>query len=73
MTPGLDHCENVVIVPHIASASLWTRSGMVSASYAIPCPSPLFDALPVYVCMPLVWQSSLLLQEGSSRCDGQSL
>ena len=29
VTPGLDHCENVVIVPHIASASLWTRSGMV--------------------------------------------
>ena len=32
LTPGLDHCENVVIVPHIASASLWTRSGMVTAS-----------------------------------------
>jgi hydroxypyruvate reductase 1 len=31
MTPGLSDCENVVIVPHIASASLWTRSGMVSA------------------------------------------
>jgi len=30
MTPGLNHCDNVVIVPHIASASLWTRSGMVS-------------------------------------------
>jgi lactate dehydrogenase-like 2-hydroxyacid dehydrogenase len=30
MTPGLSDCENVVVVPHIASASLWTRSGMVS-------------------------------------------
>ena len=38
LTPGLDHCENVVIVPHIASASLWTRSGMVR-------PSPPFFAV----------------------------
>lgn len=29
MKPGLAECENAVIVPHIASASLWTRSGMV--------------------------------------------
>lgn len=29
MTSGLSDCENVVVVPHIASASLWTRSGMV--------------------------------------------
>lgn len=37
MTPGLDHCENVVIVPHIASASLWTRSGMVgSCTHGMP-------------------------------------
>ena len=40
MTPGLDHCENVVIVPHIASASLWTRSGMVT--HYGPC-IPLFS------------------------------
>lgn len=26
---GLMDCHNVVAVPHIASASLWTRSGMV--------------------------------------------
>jgi hydroxypyruvate reductase 1 len=28
--PGLLDCENVVAVPHIASASFWTRAGMVS-------------------------------------------
>lgn len=27
--PGLKDCENAVIVPHIASASFWTRAGMV--------------------------------------------
>lgn len=32
MKPGLEECENAVIVPHIASATLWTRAGMVSAS-----------------------------------------
>lgn len=30
MAPGLAECENAVIVPHIASATLWTRAGMVS-------------------------------------------
>ncbi|KAK9821913.1 hypothetical protein WJX81_003164 [Elliptochloris bilobata] len=30
MKPGLAECENAVIVPHIASASLWTRSGMAT-------------------------------------------
>ena len=29
MKPGLAECENAVIVPHIASATLWTRAGMV--------------------------------------------
>ncbi len=29
MKPGLADCPNAVIVPHIASASLWTRAGMV--------------------------------------------
>lgn len=29
MKPGLEKQPNAVIVPHIASASLWTRSGMV--------------------------------------------
>ena len=29
--PGLLDCDNVVAVPHIASASFWTRAGMVSA------------------------------------------
>ena len=28
--PGLLDCDNVVTVPHIASASVWTRAGMVS-------------------------------------------
>lgn len=30
--PGLKECENAVIVPHIASASFWTRAGMVGNS-----------------------------------------
>lgn len=29
MVPGLAECENAVVVPHIASATEWTRSGMV--------------------------------------------
>ena len=29
MAPGLAELPNAVIVPHIASASMWTRSGMV--------------------------------------------
>jgi hydroxypyruvate reductase 1 len=28
LTPGLSDLENVVIVPHIASASAWARQGM---------------------------------------------
>jgi len=28
LADGLDHLENVVIVPHIASATRWTRNGM---------------------------------------------
>ena len=27
--PGLLDCDNAVVVPHIASASFWTRAGMV--------------------------------------------
>ncbi|KAL4426060.1 hypothetical protein ABPG77_007856 [Micractinium sp. CCAP 211/92] len=30
MKPGLEECENAVIVPHIASATLWTRAGMAT-------------------------------------------
>jgi hydroxypyruvate reductase 1 len=30
MKPGLEKCTNAVIVPHIASATIWTRSGMAS-------------------------------------------
>ncbi|GMH43611.1 hypothetical protein BSKO_11533 [Bryopsis sp. KO-2023] len=30
MKPGLAECMNAVIVPHIASASLWTRGGMAT-------------------------------------------
>lgn len=30
MKPGLKDCPNAVIVPHIASASLWTRGGMAT-------------------------------------------
>ncbi|KAG2427951.1 hypothetical protein HXX76_011938 [Chlamydomonas incerta] len=34
MKPGLADCPNAVIVPHIASASLWTRSGMATLAAA---------------------------------------
>lgn len=34
MEPGLAECENAVIVPHIASASMWTRGGMASLAAA---------------------------------------
>lgn len=30
MKPGLAECKNATIVPHIASASLWTRGGMAT-------------------------------------------
>ena len=30
MAPGLDQLDNVVIVPHIASATRWTREGMAT-------------------------------------------
>jgi len=30
MKAGLAECSNAVIVPHIASASMWTRSGMAT-------------------------------------------
>jgi hydroxypyruvate reductase 1 len=34
MAPGLAACPNAVIVPHIASASMWTRSGMATLAAA---------------------------------------
>jgi hydroxypyruvate reductase 1 len=34
MKPGLADCPNAVIVPHIASASMWTRSGMATLAAA---------------------------------------
>jgi glycerate dehydrogenase len=34
MTPGLDSLDNVVIVPHIASATGWTREGMATLAAA---------------------------------------
>lgn len=36
MKAGLADCPNAVIVPHIASASLWTRSGMVRPEDTLP-------------------------------------
>ena len=30
MKPGLGDCHNAVVVPHIASASQWTRGGMAT-------------------------------------------
>jgi hydroxypyruvate reductase 1 len=37
MKPGLSELPNAVIVPHIASASMWTRSGMVSSARQPGC------------------------------------
>ena len=34
MAPGLADLDNVVIVPHIASATVWTREGMASLAAA---------------------------------------
>lgn len=34
MKPGLADLPNAVIVPHIASASMWTRSGMATLAAA---------------------------------------
>ena len=34
MAPGLDQLDNVVIVPHIASATRWTREGMATLAAA---------------------------------------
>ncbi|CAG9462055.1 unnamed protein product [Pedinophyceae sp. YPF-701] len=34
MKPGLEKCKNAVIVPHIASATLWTRGGMATLAAA---------------------------------------
>ena len=34
VAPGLAACPNAVIVPHIASASLWTRGGMATLAAA---------------------------------------
>lgn len=55
MAPGLAELPNAVIVPHIASASMWTRSGMVGglqmqmqmqlghAALPVPAVSQLLD------------------------------
>jgi hydroxypyruvate reductase 1 len=34
MKPGLAELDNVVIVPHIASATTWTREGMATLAAA---------------------------------------
>lgn len=40
MKPGLADCPNAVIVPHIASATLWTRAGMVRPGRRAPARPP---------------------------------
>lgn len=56
MKPGLEALENVVIVPHIASATVWTReamatlaatnvAGLLSAHPAAPTEMPVTDFL----------------------------
>jgi hydroxypyruvate reductase 1 len=34
MKPGLVELDNVVVVPHIASATVWTRRGMATLAAA---------------------------------------
>jgi len=34
MKPGLKALENVVIVPHLGSATIWTRQGMATLAAA---------------------------------------
>jgi hydroxypyruvate reductase 1 len=34
MKPGLSELDNVVIVPHIGSATIWTRQGMATLAAA---------------------------------------
>lgn len=46
MKPGLADCPNAVIVPHIASASFWTRSGM--ATLAAANVAALLQGFPVW-------------------------
>lgn len=46
MAPGLAELDNVVIVPHIASATLWTRSGM--ATMAASNVAALLNGYPVW-------------------------
>lgn len=46
MKPGLADCPNAVILPHIASASLWTRGGM--ATLAASNVAGLLQKYPVY-------------------------
>jgi len=46
MKPGLAECKNAVIVPHIASASMWTRGGM--ATLAACNISSFLQGLPNY-------------------------
>jgi hydroxypyruvate reductase 1 len=46
MAPGLEKCPNAVIVPHIASASSWTRGGM--ATLAASNVAGLLAGFPTY-------------------------
>jgi len=46
LKPGLDELENVVIVPHIASATRWTREGM--ATLAASNVAGLLTGFPVW-------------------------
>jgi hydroxypyruvate reductase 1 len=46
LKPGLDELENVVIVPHIASATSWTRQGM--ATLAASNVAGLLSGFPVW-------------------------
>ena len=34
MKPGLTELNNIVVVPHIASATVWTRQGMATLAAA---------------------------------------
>ena len=64
MKPGLAECDNAVIVPHIASASFWTRSAMVCTPYTLPCSSMHVPAaMPAMALVPQLQPSRTVSQK----------
>ena len=64
MKPGLEECDNAVIVPHIASASQWTRSGMVCLLPGSPwlqlmCSEDLRLGADIMSIVPVTWPEDI--------------